>query len=56
MKTHILKRLRQMFSTDFVPQHVNRKYMRQWVHNVRRLGTQWRGHPCNRVKRVEQAA
>ena len=41
MNTTVLRRVRQMFSSDWVPAEHNRSYQRQWVRQVRHLGDKW---------------
>ena len=41
MNTNMLTRARRHFCSDFVPQSVNRRYMRAWVRSVRLLGSKW---------------
>ena len=41
MNTAMLTRARRHFCSDFVPQIVNRRYMRSWVRSVRLLGSKW---------------
>lgn len=41
MKTRFLKRVRQHFSSDLVPAHINRANQRKWVKAVRQLGDKW---------------
>ena len=41
MNICVLRRVRQLFNSPFVPAHTNRHNQRQWVRSVRRLGPQW---------------
>lgn len=41
MDTRMLKHVRQLWNTPFVPQEVNRANQRKWVQSVRRLGDKW---------------
>ena len=41
MKTRVLRRVREMFNTDYVPHHINRANQRKWVRSVRTLGDRW---------------
>ena len=41
MNTNALRKVRRMFSTDYIPREHNRSYQRQWVRQIRRLGDRW---------------
>lgn len=41
MKTRVLRRVREMFNTEYVPNHINRANQRKWVRSVRTLGDRW---------------
>ena len=41
MNTTILRKVRQMFNSDWIPDAHNRSYQRQWVKQVRHLGDKW---------------
>lgn len=41
MNTTVLRRVRQMFNSNWIPAEHNRSYQRQWVRQVRHLGDKW---------------
>ncbi len=41
MNTKILRRVRELYNSPFVPAHVNRANQLKWVHSVRQLGDRW---------------
>lgn len=41
MKTHVLKRVRELFTVQGVPIHIQRHNQRRWVKSVRHLGDRW---------------
>mgnify|MGYP003394378262 FL=1 len=41
MKTNLLKRIRQHFGSDWVPEHVKRHNMRAYIRARRFLGDKW---------------
>lgn len=41
MKTHVLKRVRELFAVSYVPIHIQRHNQRMWVRSVRQLGDRW---------------
>lgn len=41
MNTERLKHVRRLFNSEWVPREHNRSYQRQWVRQIRRLGSKW---------------
>ena len=41
MNTRMLRRVRELFNSPFVPTHINRANQLKWVHSVRQLGDRW---------------
>lgn len=41
MNTRMLKHVREMWNTPYVPQQINRANQRKWVRSVRMLGDKW---------------
>lgn len=41
MNTTQLKRVRRLFNNDMIPREHNRSYQRQWVRQIRMLGSNW---------------
>lgn len=41
MNTRMLSRARALFSSDFVPESVNRANRLKWCRSIRRLGPAW---------------
>ena len=41
MNTEALKKVRKLFSVDYVPKEQNRHNQRAWVRSVRSLGDKW---------------
>lgn len=41
MNTKMLRHVRQMWNTPYVPEHINRANQLKWVRAVRLLGDKW---------------
>jgi hypothetical protein len=41
MKSHMLKRARRLFNSEYVSPEINRANQRKWIRSVRLLGDRW---------------
>lgn len=41
MNTKMLRHVRQMWSTTYIPAEINRANQRKWIKAVRQLGDKW---------------
>lgn len=41
MNTTVLRHVRRLFNSNWIPAEHNRSYQRQWVRQVRLLGDKW---------------
>jgi len=41
MKSHMLKRARRLFNSEYVSPQINRANQRKWVRSLRLLGDKW---------------